>query len=63
MTSMRDRGLWVFRDLLPGVLPDGDEVTPDSRGELSLVDREGGVGQIVHPVTAGVAAYCVRLST
>jgi 4-carboxymuconolactone decarboxylase len=24
MTNLRDEGLWVFREMLPGVLPDGD---------------------------------------
>ncbi|MGV0715114.1 carboxymuconolactone decarboxylase family protein [Mycolicibacterium sp. XJ662] len=32
MTDVRDQGLQVFRELLPGVLPDGDVELPDGLG-------------------------------
>lgn len=39
LTSVRDEGLQVFRELLPGLLPDREEDL--TRGEFGGVGREG----------------------
>jgi 4-carboxymuconolactone decarboxylase len=48
MTSMRDKGLQVFRELLPGVLPDSDEDLAGGEfgGELAELGFENVFGRL-----------------
>jgi 4-carboxymuconolactone decarboxylase len=48
MTSMRDQGLQVFRDLLPGLLPDSDEdfASGEFGGELAELGLENVFGRL-----------------